>query len=370
MDSTGTRKIYLIRHGELEFADGIRRCIGRTEIPLNESGRKQAERLYIYFQKHSVTKVFTSPLGRCQETAQILAKKQYPVQVETDLQELDMGEWENIPMQQLKNQYKKKLELEPDHGESREKGLKRFQEAMDKVLDHSKGDIICVAHAGINCCYLADLMGYPLKTSRALPQPYGGINMIEVDSTGRKIVKICGIMPEGAPDIRKCEQILDHYHTPETVREHCRAVCTKAVQIGRALNKAGCRLDLKLIQAASMLHDVARTETDHATEGAAILRREGYPKVAKIIEQHHDLEVHHEKENAVEMPTETEVVYLADKLIKGTKKVSFEERFAASRKRCEEQEDARSALAAHKRRYDEARKVKEKIESKIGSCNI
>ena len=48
-----------------------------------------------------------------------------------------------------------------------------------------------------------------------------------------------------------------------------------------------------------MLHDVARTETDHATEGAAILRREGYPKVAKIIEQHHDLEVHHEKENAV-----------------------------------------------------------------------
>lgn len=74
--------------------------------------------------------------------------------------------------------------------------------------------------------------------------------------------------------------------------------------------------------------------------------------------------------NAVEMPTETEVVYLADKLIKGTKKVSFEERFAASRKRCEEQEDARSALAAHKRRYDEARKVKEKIESKIGSCNI
>ena len=58
MDSTGTRKIYLIRHGELEFADGIRRCIGRTEIPLNESGRKQAERLYIYFQKHPVTKVF------------------------------------------------------------------------------------------------------------------------------------------------------------------------------------------------------------------------------------------------------------------------------------------------------------------------
>mgnify|MGYP000405815824 CR=1 FL=1 len=51
-------------------------------------------------------------------------------------------------MQQLKNQYKKKLELEPDHGESREKRFKTFQEAMDKVLDHSKGDIICVAHAG------------------------------------------------------------------------------------------------------------------------------------------------------------------------------------------------------------------------------
>lgn len=363
MKAAETRKIYLVRHGELEFADGIRRCIGRTELPLNESGRKQAERLYIYFQNHPVTTVFTSPLERCRETARILAKDQYPVQVETDLQELDMGEWENIPMQQLKDQYKKQLESEPYYGEGRKKGLKRFQCAIDKVLDHSTGDIVCVAHAGINCCYIADLIEHPLNTSRALPQPYGGINLIEVDQTGCKTVKTYGVMPEEAPDIQTCGQIWDHYHTPENVREHCRAVCIKAVHIGRTLNQAGCRLNLNLIQAAALLHDVARPQENHAIKGSNILRREGYPEVAKIIEQHHDLAKKGNREENSEIPDETEVVYIADKLIRGTKEVSLEERFEASRKRCEKQEDSMAALAAHTRRYDEARKIKKKIEA-------
>lgn len=91
MDSTGTRKIYLIRHGELEFADGIRRCIGRTEIPLNESGRKQAERLYIYFQKSPGNKGIYQSAWQMSGNSTDPGKKQYPVQVETDLQELDMG---------------------------------------------------------------------------------------------------------------------------------------------------------------------------------------------------------------------------------------------------------------------------------------
>lgn len=88
------------------------------------------------------------------------------------LAELDMGEWENVPLCDLK----KELESEPLLGEGREHGLMRMDHTIKHILSHTQGDVVAVAHAGINCCYLAGLTGHPLNTSRALTQPYGGIS--------------------------------------------------------------------------------------------------------------------------------------------------------------------------------------------------
>lgn len=357
MEADRTRKIYLIRHGAVDFPGGTRRCIGNTEIPLSERGRSQAEKLRAYFEDLPVTGVFTSPLGRCRETARILSSGKYPVQVEENLRELDMGEWENIPLSELKASYGKKLESEPVYGERRRDGVIRFAGAIEKILAHTQGDVVCVAHAGINCCYLAELMGNPLDTSRALPQPYGGISLIEVEKSGSKSILEYGIMPEEYPDRKECEAIWEHYKTPFNVQEHCKAVCEQALELGYRLQRAGCDLDLGMIESAALVHDVARCSPHHAEEGAKILRREGYPKAAEIVLQHHDLV----KEKETVFPDEKEVVYLADKLTKGNRKVTLEERFVDSRKRCEAQMDASIALAMHEKRYAEAKRVECKI---------
>lgn len=361
MNRSRTRRIYLVRHGAVEFRDGISRCIGRTEIPLSALGRKQAEKLTHYFTRHPVTHVFASPLERCQETAQILSAGRYPVTTEKDLRELDMGEWENVSLQELREKRGKQLNSEPEHGESRQEGLKRFGQAIEKVLSCSNGDIVCVAHAGVNCCYLSRYLGEPLEISRSLPQPYGCLSVIEAEENGRKRVVRCGIMPEKAPDIKACERMWEHYHTPAQVRAHCQAVCEQALKIGNMLNQNGCDLNLDVIQSAALLHDIARARPHHTEEGARILRREGYPELAEIIRRHHNLDKGDGEWNVNAQPDETEVVYLADKLTKETRTVTLEERFADSRNRCENQDDSQEALAAHWRRCREAEQVAQKI---------
>ncbi len=357
MEQNSGRRVYLIRHGAVEFQGGIHRCIGRTDVPLGERGRTQAEHLAEYFATHAVTRIFTSPLKRCRETAQILSHGRYPVEVEEGLREVDMGEWENLPLQELKDMRGKKLESEPVYGEHRENALIRFREATDEILEKSEGDIVCVAHAGVNCCYLADLLGEPLETSRALPQPYGCLNLIEIEPDGRKQVLKYGVMSETVPNETECRKLWDRYQTPEQVRDHCLAVCEQAMRIGTALNQAGFNLNMDLIQSAALLHDVARTRPEHAKKGAEILRKEGYPEVAKIIARHHDLQ----ETILPEKPDETEVVYLADKMVDKTRVVTLNERFEESRKRCEKQADSRAALKAQERRFKEAKQVEERI---------
>lgn len=345
------KTLYLIRHGKPEFQDGVRRCIGWTELPLSEEGVCQADRLSTYFETHPVEQIFTSPLGRCVETAQILAGGRIPVQTESGLKELYMGEWENVPLRNLK----KELESEPEQGEGRVAGLERFRKSVSEIAERTEGDVAIVAHAGVNCCFLAELLGIPLERSRQLPQPYGGISRIAVWGPGEFEVEQTGVMPKPAPDEGECRAIWEHYQTPQKVREHCLAVSKLAVSIGERLNLAGCGLNMEMIRGAALLHDVARADENHAAKGAEILQREGYPAIAEIIRRHHDLEPEGET------PDEAEVVYLADKLVRGSEVVTLAERFADSRKRCASETDAKEALAAHERRYRQAKQIEAKI---------
>lgn len=334
------RTVYLVRHGMVEFPEGKKRCIGRTDLPLNHIGIRQAEDLGEYFRSRPVEAVFCSPLLRSVQTAGILAGGRLPV-VETEgLAELDMGEWENVPLCDLK----KDLESEPVHGEGREHGRRRMDRTIRDILSCTTGDVVAVAHAGINCSYLAGLMGRPLETSRALTQPYGGFSRIIIDDRGTVFAADFGRKPRIFPGDRECRDIWDRYGTPEHVRRHCIAVARQAVRLGRALSDAGCRIDMGLIRSAALLHDVVRERKDHAAEGAKVLVREGYPLTAEIIRCHHDLE--HEILN------ETAVVYLADKWTQGERQVSLDERFGRSRAKCG---GSPEAMAAHERRYRQAK---------------
>lgn len=113
------------------------------------------------------------------------------------------------------------------------------------------------------------------------------------------------------PSMDECEKILLDYGTPDHVKGHCRAVARTAHAIGKKLNECGCHLNLPLILAAGMLHDVARVEERHGEVGAALVRRLGYEEESRIIEVH----MTYSPFSDIQDVTETDMVCLADKLV-------------------------------------------------------
>ena len=115
---------------------------------------------------------------------------------------------------------------------------------------------------------------------------------------------------------------------PQIIR-HSELVAQVALYIGKRLNDEGVKLDLNLVQAGALLHDIAKTiclETkgNHAEEGGEILASLGYPAVASIVRQHIRMD-----EGAIDeiTITEVELVNYSDKRVKHEEIVDLQERF-------------------------------------------
>ncbi len=96
-----TYKIHLIRHGLTE-ANLKQQYIGSTDIPLAAVGLTELQRLKCENDYPRVDKVYSSPLLRCKQTANVL----YPskdIKVIDNLREIDFGEFEGKTANELES---------------------------------------------------------------------------------------------------------------------------------------------------------------------------------------------------------------------------------------------------------------------------
>ena len=97
-----TYKIHFIRHGLTEAnLDG--RYIGKTDLPLCSAGIERLEELKTKIDYPYVELVFSSPLARCLETAEIIYPSIEPSVID-ELSEYDFGEFENKTALELENE--------------------------------------------------------------------------------------------------------------------------------------------------------------------------------------------------------------------------------------------------------------------------
>lgn len=86
--------LYLIRHGKTDW--NVRHKLqGRTDIPLNEEGRRMAEDARKEYRDVHFDICFCSPLIRARETAEILLRdRDIPILTDDRLAEMSFGDYE------------------------------------------------------------------------------------------------------------------------------------------------------------------------------------------------------------------------------------------------------------------------------------
>lgn len=163
---------------------------------------------------------------------------------------------------------------------------------------------------------------------------------------------------EGLPDAARCLRLLAQQGVPRSRIGHSLVVTAVATALTTALNERRQHLIAPLVTAGALLHDVARPQPRHAEAGAELLERLGHRRVAAVVRPHARL-----GDRAADEPDEAQVVYLADKLVQGTRVVGLEARFAARFERFAGDE---AALAGVRSRKVEAQRVLRRVEQILG----
>lgn len=108
---------------------------------------------------------------------------------------------------------------------------------------------------------------------------------------------------------------------------HSEQVCRVAVLLTDHLNRKGFDLDMDLITAAALLHDITktrsfRTHENHAQTGGAFLEQKGFVEVGRIVAQHVKLDAYFSSDK----PIEAEIVNYSDKRVLHDQIVSLSDR--------------------------------------------
>lgn len=323
------RAIYLVRHGEPAFPGGRSFCLGRMDLPLSPAGLAQAGALGDYFRALPSARVVASPLRRCVQTARRIAED---CQISAGLVEVDMGLWTGLGFDEIRRRWPDRYALrgrEPlvtaaPGGESLEACGVRALDALNALMRAQPGrDLVIVAHRGVN------QMLYRALTGREPPgpQPYGGVTQLLLDGAEACPGKV-GVCPEelpaAVPDEGTCRELLREFGTPEKVIAHCGAVAEMAMDLCGRLKPGGVELNEELVFAAALVHDLAKGQPHHARAGARWLAQRGYSALGAVVGSHMCL-----PEELAGTWSEKSLVFLADKLVRETGRVTLEERFFA-----------------------------------------
>jgi putative nucleotidyltransferase with HDIG domain len=123
------------------------------------------------------------------------------------------------------------------------------------------------------------------------------------------------------PTRAESEAILAAQSVEASLVRHSRRVAEVAERIALALVRNGVSLNLALVRAGALLHDLAKGKPDHAAVGADILRSMDFPRIATVVGAHTELDFGSGRLD------ESAIVYLADKLVRGDSLVTLEQRF-------------------------------------------
>ncbi|MDR2549050.1 MAG: histidine phosphatase family protein [Desulfobulbus sp.] len=201
------RLIYLLRHGAVDTSSP-RRFLGRTDLPLNLDGVRQAQALGGQLRHVPFAEAVASPLQRAVQTAALVSgRPEAAIRMLDALAEIDLGQWEGRTVAEVRQSFpglyeRRGLDLEhvrPPGGESFGDLADRVCPALFALVWQTAGPLLVVAHAGVNRVVLSRLLGRPLRQALAIPQDYGAVNILRAGEQGIEVVAVNLLGPLPAP---------------------------------------------------------------------------------------------------------------------------------------------------------------------------
>lgn len=160
------------------------------------------------------------------------------------------------------------------------------------------------------------------------------------------------------PTYDECLAILHKYGVDSRVSRHGQLVAGVGRSMAGRLNGAGLNLNVDLVIAGGLVHDLAKGKPNHSKRGGRLINCLGFSAVSGIVASHMDMEF-----AADHVVDEAAIVFLADKLVQGDRLVTLAERFGpALNKFSDSPEIVNSVL----RRMRTAEAISERIVGLLG----
>jgi broad specificity phosphatase PhoE len=171
--------LIVARHGETDW-NRENRFQGHADPPLNELGRRQSEELAETLAGEGIARVYSSPLRRAFETAEIVARRLgIDVEPVEALREIDVGSWSGLTREEVAERFPEAWARWLDghrgfgyeDGETYEELSARVVPAMRKLAArHPRAVVLVVTHGGPSRVVQAHAAGIDYEESRRREQ--------------------------------------------------------------------------------------------------------------------------------------------------------------------------------------------------------
>ncbi|EHR60468.1 histidine phosphatase family protein [Saccharomonospora cyanea] len=167
--------LVLVRHGETVWHHG-NRYAGRTDVPLTDHGRQQAEVLGRWAATAGLDALWVSSLSRARDTAAPAARATgLEPHVDDRIVELDFGHGEGLTAQEMSARFpeaRAAFTADPvaNHlpgGEDPVLAVERMTDCVNDIVKaHPDGHVLVVGHSSAHRLLLCHLLGLPLSAYR------------------------------------------------------------------------------------------------------------------------------------------------------------------------------------------------------------
>jgi phosphoserine phosphatase len=191
--------VLLIRHGQTEW-NRVERFRGRADVPLNETGIKQAEATGFASRKDgNQTHLFQSAIAGGQNRRAIAKHFDLPVQVHPNLADIDYGDWQGLSPDEVRARWADALDnwynaphlANIPNGETladlRERAMKTVHELAARHADET---IVLLGHTVINRIILLGVLGLSNDHFWRINQDTCAINVFEMGKGDYTLVSL------------------------------------------------------------------------------------------------------------------------------------------------------------------------------------